>query len=196
MSKHHMLESWLQLSQTLYNLNNIQKIDDYRLAPVQGNNNLDGGQQISFFKPKDGTFVRLADAYLEFVIVYNTQSPAGTSLDGADVTFENDFVSKMFTSVEIYIGNVPIEVINPSYIASELIGIASYSTDEDRYAGASFGWFPDYGAGAPEITPSTILQSLLWSLPNTTGSAANPSILTFGVPNPGAAALNNVAAVQ
>ena len=118
MSKHNILEPWLQLSQPLYSLENVQKIDDYRLAPVQGNNNLDGGQQISFFKPKDGTLVRLADAYLEFVIVYNTQSPAGTALDGADVTFENDFISKMFTSVELYIGNVPIEVINPSYIAS------------------------------------------------------------------------------
>src|SRR5277367_5984952 len=198
MSKHNKLEPWLQLLQSLYNLNNIQKIDDYRLAPVQGNNNLDGGQQISFFKPKDGTFVRLADAYLEFVIVYNTQSPAGTALDGADVSFENDFVSKMFTSVEIYIGNVPIEVINPSYIASELIGIASYSTDEDRYAGASFGWFPDYGAGAPEITPSTILQSLLWSLPNgnITGTAANPSVISFSVPNVGGAALANAVAIE
>ena len=198
MSKHNKIEPWLELSQPLYHLNNIQKIDDYRLAPVQGNNNLDGGQQISFFKPKDGTFVRLADAYLEFVIVYNTQSPAGTALDGADVSFENDFVSKMFTSVEIYIGNVPIEVINPSYIASELIGIASYSTDEDRYAGASFGWFPDYGAGAPEITPSTILQALLWSLPNgnITGTAANPSVISFSVPNVGGAALANAVAIE
>src|SRR5277367_6822667 len=129
MNKQDMLEPYLQLKQPLYNLENIEQIVDYRLAPVQGNNNLDGGQQVAFFKPKDGTFVRLADAYFEFVIVYNTQSPAGTAADGADVSFENDFVSKMFTSVEIYIGNVPIEVINPSYIASELIGVASYSTD-------------------------------------------------------------------
>src|SRR5271156_847938 len=135
MSKHNILEPWLQLSEHLYSLENVQKIDDYRLAPVQGNNNLDGGQQISFFKPKDGTLVRLADAYLEFVIVYNTQSPAGTALDGADVTFEKDFISKLFTSVELYIGNVPIEVVNPSYIASEMIGLVSYSTDEDRCAG-------------------------------------------------------------
>src|ERR1700721_2398241 len=100
----NILEPYLQLTQPLFNLENVVKIDEYRLAPVQGNNNLDGGQQIAFFKPKDGTLVRLADAYLEFVIVYNTQSPAGTALDGADVTFENDFVSIMFNSVELYIG--------------------------------------------------------------------------------------------
>ena len=105
-------------------------------------------------------------------------SPAGTALDGADVTFENDFVSKMFTSVELYIGNVPIEIVNPSYIATEMIGLASYSTDEDRIAGASYSWIPDYGAGAYEITPSTVLQSSLWSFSNAniTGSAANPSV--------------------
>src|SRR5271156_4497760 len=106
MSKNDALEPYLQLRQPLYSLENIEKIDDYGVAPVQGNNNLDGGQQIAFFKSKDGTFVRLADAYLEFVITYNTQAPAGTALDGADVTFENDFVSKMFNSVELYIGNV------------------------------------------------------------------------------------------
>src|SRR5271167_1599696 len=195
---HGMLEPFLQLRQPIYNLDNIKKIDYYRLAPVQGNNNLDGGQQISFFKPKDGTFVRLADAYLEFVIVYNTQSPAGTALDGADVTFENDFVSKMFNSVEIYIGNVPVEVINTPYIASEMVGLSSYSTDEDKLAGASFGWMPDYGAGSSEVTPSTVLQSLLWSFPNAnvTGTAANPSVLSFSVPNPGAGALANAAAVE
>src|SRR5271156_3306659 len=192
------LEPYLQLRQPLYSLENIEKIDDYRLAPVQGNNNLDGGQQISFFKPKDGTFVRLADAYLEFVITYNTQSPAETASDGADVTFENDFVSKMFNSVELYIGNVPIEIINPSYIASEMIGLTSYSTDEDRCAGASFGWIPDYGPIASELTPSTVLQSLLWSFPNAnvTGTAANPSVLQFTVPNAGGAALANAAAVE
>src|SRR5258708_25643593 len=91
---HDMLEPCLQLKQPIYNLENIEKIDYYRLAPVQGNNNLDGGQQIAFFKPKDGTFVSLYNAYLEFVITYNTQSPTGTALDEADVTFENDFVSK------------------------------------------------------------------------------------------------------
>src|SRR5271156_399503 len=198
MSKNDVLEPYLQLRQPLYSLENIEKIDDYRLAPVQGNNNLDGGQQISFFKPKDGTFVRLADAYLEFVITYNTQAPAGTASDGADVTFENDFVSKMFNSVELYIGNVPIETVYPSYIASEMLGLVSYSTDEDRYAGASFGWIPDYGAGASEITPSTVLQSLLWSFPNAnvSGSAANPSVLAFSVPNAAGAALANAAAVE
>src|SRR5271156_93731 len=198
MSKNNMLEPYLQLRQPLYSLENIEKIDDYRLAPVQGNNNLDGGQQIAFFKPKDGTFVRLADAYLEFVITYNTQSPAGTASDTANVTFENDFVSKMFNSVELYIGKLPIEVVNPSYIASEMIGLTSYSTDEDRYAGASFSWIPDYGAGASEITPSTVLQSLLWSFPNAnvTGSAANPSVISFSVPNAAGAALANAAAVE
>src|SRR5271156_2442585 len=198
MSKIDVLESFLQLSQTLYSLENIEKIDYYRLGPVQGNNSLDGGQQIAFFKPKDGTLVRLADAYLEFVITYNTQTPAGTASDAADVTFENDFVSKMFNSVELYIGNVPIESINPSYIASEMLGLTSYSTDEDRFAGASFGWVPDYGAGAPEITPSTVLQSLLWSFPNAnvTGTAANPSVLQFTIPNAAGAALANAAAVE
>src|SRR5271156_4409065 len=204
MTKHHnmlggaALEPILQLRQPIYNLDNIEKIDYYRLAPVQGNNNLDGGQQISFFKPKDGTYVSLCGAYLEFVITYNTQAPAGTALDGADVTFENDFVSKIFNSLELYIGNTPVEVINTSYIASEMIGLASYSTDEDKLAGASFGWMPDYGAGSSEVIPSTVLQSLLWSFPNAniTGTAANPSVLSFTVPNPGGAALANAAAVE
>src|SRR3981189_3263946 len=160
-TKHAMLEPYLQLTQPLYNLDNVEKVNYYRLQPTQGMSNLDGGQQISFFKPKDGTFIRLADAYLEFVLTYNTQSPAGTALDGADVTFENDFISKMFNSVELYIGNVPVEVVNTSYIASEMIGLASYSSDEDKLAGASFGWMPDYGAGSSEVTPSTVLQSLL-----------------------------------
>src|SRR5271156_1345956 len=64
--------------------------------------------------------------------------------------------------------------------------------------GASFGWIPDYGAGSAELTPSTVLQSLLWSLPNAniTGTAANPSVLSLTVPNAGGGVLANAVAVE
>src|SRR3977135_2678246 len=120
MSKHAMLEPYLQLTQQLYSLDNIDKIDYTRFFPVQGNNNLDGGQQITFFIPKDGSYTRLADGYLELTITYNTQSPAGTVLIEVYIYFENVFVSKMFNSFELYIENVPVEIVQPSYIASEM----------------------------------------------------------------------------
>ena len=47
--KYDMLEPFLQLKQPLYNLKNIDKIEYNRIAPVQGNNNLDGGQQIFLY---------------------------------------------------------------------------------------------------------------------------------------------------
>jgi len=192
------VESFLQLKQPVLYLENIEKINDGRLAPTNGSNNLDSPMQIIFSKPRDGTLVRLADSYLEVVFTYNTQSPAGTTNDGADITFENDLVSKMFDTVELVIGGTPIETVYWSNVATEIVGIVCYSSDDDRSSGASFGWLPDYGAGNPEITPSSFLQALFYSFPNgnITGTAANPSVLSFTVPNAGAAALVNAQAVE
>jgi len=55
--------------------------------------------------------VRLANSYLEITFSYNTQTPAGTNADAADITFENDVVSKMFDTVELFIGGTPIETV-------------------------------------------------------------------------------------
>ena len=105
------LEDFLNLKQPVIYLENIQKVNDCRLAPTNGANNLDGAQQIIFSKSRNSTLVRLVDSYLEVTFTYNTQTPAGTTTDQADITFENDFVSKMFDTVELAIGGTPIESI-------------------------------------------------------------------------------------
>src|SRR5579864_2367383 len=161
------LESFLQLKQPVLYLENIEKINDCRLAPTNGANNLDAPMQIIFSKPRDGTLVRLADSYLEVVFTYNTQSPAGTANDGADITFENDLVSKMFDTVELVIGGTPIETVYWSNVATEIVGIVCYSSDDDRSSGASFGWLADYGTGDtvaasyPPMTNATFQAALL-----------------------------------
>src|SRR5277367_989473 len=145
MKKHTHLESFLHLHQPLINLENIEKINESRIAPVNGTNNLDVPGQIVFFKPRDGTLVRLAESYLEVTFSYNTQTPVDTTADEADITFHNDLVGKMFDSVELYIGNTPIEQVNNwNNVFTELIGTAVYSSEqiEDRVSGASFGWIP------------------------------------------------------
>src|SRR6266849_5404496 len=148
------LESFLNLQQPVYYLENIEKINDCRLAPVNGANNLDTPQQLIFSKPRDGKLVRLVDSDLEVTFSYNTQTPVGTAADAADITFENDIVSKMFDTVELSIGNTPIETVYWSNVATEIVGLVCYSSDEDKSSGCSFGWIPDYGAGSSEVTPS------------------------------------------
>jgi hypothetical protein len=120
---------------------------------------------ITFNKGRTNDYVRLSESYLEITFSYNTQSPSGTNLDTADITFENDFVSKLFNYAELKLGGYPIETISTSNYATELAGYALYSSDEDRQSGYSFGWIPDYGAGSSEITPSSLLQSLFYSFP-------------------------------
>src|ERR1700722_1725130 len=126
------LEDFLNLKQPVIYLENIEKVNASRLAPTNGANNLDAAQQIIFSKPRDGTLVRLVDSYLEVTFTYNTQTPAGTAADAADITFENDVVSKMFDTAELAIGGTPIEQVYWSNVATEIVGIVCYSTDEDK----------------------------------------------------------------
>src|SRR3977135_2980452 len=98
------LEEILSLKQPVVYLENIEKVNDCRLGPTNGANNLDAAQRIAFSKPRDSTLVCLVDSYLEVTFTYNTQTPAGTTTDQADITFENDVVSKMFDTVELAIG--------------------------------------------------------------------------------------------
>ena len=69
------VEDFLHLKQPVIYLENIEKVNDSRLAPTNGANNLDAAQQIIFSKPRDGSLVRLADSYLELSFTYNTQTP-------------------------------------------------------------------------------------------------------------------------
>src|SRR3977135_1032879 len=95
------LEDFLHLKQPIVYLENIEKVDDCRLGPTNGANNLDAAKQIIFSKPRDSTLVRLVDSYLEVTFSYNTQTPVGTVNDAADISLENDVVSKMFDTVEL-----------------------------------------------------------------------------------------------
>src|SRR6266853_718831 len=169
MPKDMLLENFLHLHQPVLNLENIQKINACRLGPVNAANNLDLPQQIVFSKPRDGTLVRLADSYLEITFSYNTQTPAGTNADAADITFENDVVSKMFDTVELFIGGSPVETVYWNNVATEIVGTVLYSSDDDKASGASFGWIPDYGAGSSELTVDTLIPALtlVTALPNT-----------------------------
>src|SRR6266853_5868558 len=138
------LEPFLKLHQQIISLENIEKVDDARLAPVNGQTNLDSPAVISFSKSRDATLVRLSESYLEITFSYNTQTLAGlpgtvgVAANSADITFENDVVSKMFDTVELDIANTPVEVVYQSKVASEIVGSVMYSTDEDRYSGARF----------------------------------------------------------
>src|SRR5580765_2898247 len=163
------LENFLRLKQPVLYLENIEKINDVRLAPVNGANNLDAAMQIIFSKPRDGTLFRLCDSYLECTFTYNTQSPVGTANDAADITFHNDLFSKMFDTMELVLGGTPIETIYWSNIANEIVGLVCYSSDEDRSSGVSFGWIPDYGSGSSELTLSGLIAalSLVTAIPTT-----------------------------
>src|SRR6266853_6045745 len=116
-----ILEPFLLLKQPVFYLENVEKINDCRLAPTNGSNNLDSAIQITFSKPRDGTLVRLIDSYLEVTFSYITQTPAGTADDAADITFENDVVSKMFDTVELFIGGSPVETVYWNNAATEIV---------------------------------------------------------------------------
>ena len=140
------IENFMKLHQPHLYFNNIEKINLQRLSPNNNANNLDaGGQPITFHKGRTNDYIRLSESYLEVTFSYNTQTPSGTNVDTADITFENDFVSKLFNYVELKLGNYPIETISTSNYATELAGYVLYSSDEDRQSGYSFGWIPDYG---------------------------------------------------
>src|SRR6266853_1531965 len=118
------LEPFLHLKQPVISLENIEKIDDVRLAPTNGQTNLDGASVITFVKPRDATLVRLSESYLEVTFSYITQTLAGApgtlgvASNSADITFENDVVSKMF-DVKLDIANTPVEIIYQSNIATK-----------------------------------------------------------------------------
>jgi len=122
------LEPFLKLHQQIISLENIEKVDDARLAPVNGQTNLDSPAVISFSKSRDATLVRLSESYLEITFSYNTQTLAGlpgtvgVSADGSDITFENDVVSKMFDTAELTISGKPVEVVYSCNIANKIVG--------------------------------------------------------------------------
>jgi hypothetical protein len=162
----HVDERFLILDQQQLYFNNVEKINVTRLSPSNNATNLDGGgQAIQFHKGRTNDYMRLANSYLEVTFSYNTESPAGTSTDAADITFENDVVSKLFDSAELKLGGFPIETITTSNIATEMAGLILYSSDEDRQAGYSYGWIPDYGAGSPELTQSGLVGALNTAIP-------------------------------
>ena len=66
------LEDFLNLTQSVEYLDNIEKINECGLGPVNGANNLDAPQQIRFSRPRDGKLIYLADSYLEVTFTYNT----------------------------------------------------------------------------------------------------------------------------
>src|SRR6266853_1821496 len=167
---HYMILTQLQLYS-----NSIEKMNIQRLSASNNANNLDaGGQQIQFYKGRTNDYIRLGDSYIEVTFSYTTQTPVGTAADAADLTFENDFFSKLFDNVELRIGGCPIEPIIGSNYVTELAGYVLYSTDEDREAGTSFGWIPDYGAGSSELTLSGLVGAINTALPGlaVTGAGA------------------------
>src|ERR1700722_5892513 len=95
------IENFMRLHQPHLYFNNIEKVNIQRLSPNNNANNLDaGGQPITFHKGRTKyDYVRLSESYLEITFSYNTQSPSGTNLDTANITFENAFVSKLFNCV-------------------------------------------------------------------------------------------------
>src|SRR6266853_99074 len=160
------------LTQPQLYCNSIEKINVQRLLASNNANNLDaGGQQIQFHKGRTNDYIRLGDSYIEVTFSYSTQTPVGTAADAADITFENDFFSKLFDNVELRIGGCPIEPIIGSNYVTELAGYVLCSTDEDRGAGTSFGWIPDYRAGSSELTLSGLVGAL--SLITATPPTAN-----------------------
>src|SRR5271156_3465131 len=166
-------ERFLLLDQHQLYFNNVEKINVTRLSPPNNANNLDGtGQAIQFHKGRTNDYMRLANSYLEVTFTYITESPAGTSTDAVDITFENDVISKLFDSAKLKLGGFTIETITTSNITTEMAGLVLYSSDEDRQDGCSFGWIPDYGAGSPELTLSGLVGALNTALPGLNVTAA------------------------
>src|SRR3977135_1708836 len=189
------IEDFLSLKQPVVYLENIEKVNDCRQGPSNGVNNLDGALQIVFSKARDGSLVRLADSYLEVSFSYNTQTPVGTAADAADITFENDVVSKMFDTAELSIAGTPIETVYWSNVATEIVGAVCYSSDEDKASGCTFGWLPDYGAGSAELTLSSLVGalSLITATPLTAANNTAINALTLSGIAPGGVipAVNN-----
>ena len=102
-------ERYLVLDQNQLYFHNVKKVNVTRLSPSNNANNLDsGGQAIQFHKGRTNDYMRLANSYLEVTFTYVTESPAGTTTDAADITFENDVVSKLFDSTELKLGGFTI----------------------------------------------------------------------------------------
>src|SRR6266853_1514676 len=180
--KQEIVPHYMILTQPQLYSNSIEKINIQRLSASNNANNLDGtGQQIQFHKGRTNDYIRLGDSYIEVTFSYTTQTPVGTAADAADITFENDFFSKLFDNVELRIGGCPIEPIIGSNYVTELAGYVLYSTDEDREAGTSFGWIPDYGAGSSELTLSGLVGALSLITATSPSAANNTAInaLTF-----------------
>src|SRR5271156_3761955 len=180
----------MRLHQPHLYFNNVEKINLQRLSPNNNANNLDaGGQPITFHKGRTNDFVRLSESYLEITFSYTTQTTAVPPVitDNLDITFENDFVSKLFNYVELKLGGYPIETISTSNYATELAGYVLYSSDEDKQSGYSFGWIPDYGAGTPELSLSGLVGalSLITATPPTAGNNTAINALTLSGTAPG-----------
>ena len=157
-------EKFLVLKQPKIYLNNIEKVNIQKIPPINASS-FDTAGAYEFKRGRSSEGIRLSDSYIEISFRYNTQAPAGTNSDIANITFENDVVSKLFDRVELRIGNYPIEVVEHSHVATEMVGNVLYSTDEDRGSGASMGWIPDYGAGSPELGLSGIIKVLNKAIP-------------------------------
>src|SRR3981189_1502919 len=186
------IEDFLSLKQPVVYLENIEKVNDCRLGAANGANNLDAAQQIVFSKARDGQLVRLVDSYLEVSFSYNTQTPVGTANDAADISFENDVVSKMFDTVDLSIGGTPIETVNWSNVATEIVGSVCYSNDDDKASGCTFGWMPDYGAGTAELTLSELVGALSFiTAAPANNTAINALVLAGTAPGRAIPAVNN-----
>src|SRR3977135_716546 len=154
-------ERFLVLDQHQLYFSNVEKVNLTRLSPINNATNLDGGgQAIQFHKGRTNDYMRLANSYLEVTFTYITQAPAGTVNNAADITFENDVISKLFVTAELKLGGYTIEIVTTSNVATEMAGLVLYSSDEDKQAGYSYGWIPDYGAGSSELTVSGLVGAL------------------------------------
>src|SRR3981189_548770 len=192
------IENFMRLYQPHLYFNNIEQVNIQRLPPNNNANNLDaGGQPITFHKGRTNDYIRLSESYLEITFSYTTQTTAALPVvtDNLDITFENDFESKLFNYVELKLGGYPIETISTSNYATELAGYVLYSSGEDRQSGYSFGWIPDYGAGTPELSLSGLVGalSLVTAIPTTAAinTALNALTLSGTAPGGNIPAVNN-----
>jgi len=174
------VEKFLVLKQPKFHLNNVEKVNIQKIPPINATS-FDSAGVYEFKRGKSSEGIRLSESYIEISFSYNTQTPAGTNLDNADITFENDVVSKLFDRAELRIGNYPIEVVELSNVATEMVGTVLYSTDEDRESGASMGWIPDFGAGSCELSLRGFIAALNKAIPGIAivGNAVTSTTATF-----------------
>src|SRR3981189_916531 len=101
----------------------------------------------------------------------------------------------MFDTVELSIGGTPVETVNWSNVATEIVGLVCYSSDEDKASGCTFGWIPDYGAGSAELTLSGLVGalSLITATPPTAANntAINALVLAGTAPGGEISTVNN-----